>query len=292
MPLKSVVNERYFKLKKNRSLILTGFASALLVIYFVSITLGTDSTYLVFEANFLPLLSSWLFLGALLHLWEAKDSAVTINLWTEHHSTYILVLSFISIIIQIFTFASVIFYPISNLSLLLALLVDLVLFIAFTGFGYIPYVDTIWWVIIFSISLVVGLLFIEVGTNVSGMAVEITGTLIGLFAAIALGEVLKGISTWSSMRTLSDSIIDELLDVHEELAADRPDPIPIPVWTACVADGRLLDLKYWHRRDLTKIYREIEFFNIHRTSDHRVNAKAAIEDFFPSEKLTLSDTEE
>ena len=110
------------------------------------------------------------------------------------------------------------------------------------------------------------------------MAIEIIGVLVGLLAAIALGEVLKSVSNRRTTSILYFSIEDELLDVHEELAKGTSDPIPIPVWSACINDGRLLDLSYGTRRELTTIYREIEFYNTRRTNREKV--KAVIEDFF------------
>lgn len=128
-----------------------------------------------------------------------------------------------------------------------------------------------------------GLIFVELGPTFTPMAMEIGGAIISVFAAIALGEILKSVSCWRSASELLASIDDELLEVHEELESDRGNPVPIPVWNACVADGRLLDLKYKERTKLTKIYREIEFFNMHRTNDFRESSNKVIETYFSAD---------
>jgi hypothetical protein len=67
------------------------------------------------------------------------------------------------------------------------------------------------------------------------------------------------------------------LDVHEELSKSTITPVPIPVWTACVANGSLLELRYTERREITGIYKEIELYNIRQTATEQKKAKEAIE---------------
>jgi hypothetical protein len=135
--------------------------------------------------------------------------------------------------------------------------------------------------VVFSISFIAGLILVQFGHELTPMAIEFGGAMVGLFAAIALGEVLKSVSRWRSARDLHESITDELLEIHQEIESAEANAVPVPVWDASISNGRVLDLKYKERTEFNKVFREIKLFNRHETNEFRERAKKAIEDYFP-----------
>lgn len=173
-------------------------------------------------------------------------------------------------------------YPQSpfTITVLLLLIYNMMLYLSYASVGALPSNRFVYWLGVFTSVALIGwlLMMLTPGNALSPLSVEIVGAFLGVIAAIALGEVLKTLSSSRDVKDLEMLLLEELEDVEAHLESDCDDTIPVPVWSSAVAAGRILDLNGGVRQKLTRAYRDIRLFNIHRLPEYRDRALETIQD--------------
>ena len=165
-----------------------------------------------------------------------------------------------------------------TITFLVLLVFNMLLYLSYASIGALPSNRFVYWLSVFvSVALFGWLLtMLTLGDALSPLSVEIVGAFLGVIAAIALGEVLKTLSSSRDVKDLEMLLLEELEDVEAYLESGGNDTIPIPIWSSAVAAGRILDLNGRMRQKLTRAYRDIGLFNIHRLPEYRDQALETI----------------
>jgi hypothetical protein len=108
-------------------------------------------------------------------------------------------------------------------------------------------------------------------------AAQIVGTLVGVFLALSLGELLKAMERSALSGQLFRQLLDELASIEEALLENRSDKIPAPIWMSAFYSGMLLDIGRDDVVRLTKAHAELTLFNDHPSEEDRKNALTAIQ---------------
>jgi hypothetical protein len=123
-------------------------------------------------------------------------------------------------------------------------------------------------------------------TQITPLSIEILGALAGVFLAISLSELIKELDRRRAAYELFRELLVEIQVVENELLKGKLNPIPMPLCSSIMNDGKIREIGKKFRDKIVTAYLMMNLFNQHRLHEYREQALDAIRDLVRKEKQT------
>ena len=126
----------------------------------------------------------------------------------------------------------------------------------------------------FLVAVVVAIIlgFTPVGADLTEITADILGSFIGIFAALALSEIVKEVDNILNAKRLRIDLLANMNKMVDELSPEYPTEYGTTKWDSAFSSGEINLFKRELREEFYAVYRRIQFYNnkveIFRTYKH------------------------
>ncbi|MGY5852302.1 MAG: hypothetical protein RTU92_01905 [Candidatus Thorarchaeota archaeon] len=103
--------------------------------------------------------------------------------------------------------------------------------------------------------------FTPVGAGITEITADILGSFIGIFAALALSEIVKEVDNNLNARRLRVDLLTNMSKMVDELSPEYPTAYDTTKWDAAFSSGEINLLRRVQREKFYAVYRMIQFYN-------------------------------
>ncbi|MGY5875683.1 MAG: hypothetical protein RTU30_08050 [Candidatus Thorarchaeota archaeon] len=115
----------------------------------------------------------------------------------------------------------------------------------------------------FLVAVVVAIIlgFTSVGVNLTEITADILGSFIGIFAALALGEIVKEVDNILNAKRLRINLLTNMNKMVDELSPEYPTAYDTTKWDSAFSSGEINLFTRALREEFYAVYRKIQFYN-------------------------------